>query len=326
MRFDRSALGGGLYVAGRMENGKAAMEFTVCLTGSLPRDCGDDGGGEYTVEILMLDREGAEVAAAVMPAPPPSCLQEGQEDCTFMDTIKSLLIYPHLWKSVEDPYLYTVRASLFRDDELTDELTVSHALRTFSRHPTRGFLLNEAPFPLRAVRYHKSLSGDKGMQKERLENDFKLLLEMGANAVCVESEDLDAEFVDLCEHKGLLIWCGADGRTEEDLPVWDDAQKGLITADRRRKTDLFYYYKACWGSEPFVHLCRPEFADSLESATVRVYSNQKKAALYVDGQLFEWKESAPCFCFEEVPLPGRDTVLSVQTGNLYAALTVRKNR
>lgn len=326
MRFDRTALGGGLYISGRIENGKAQMEFTVSLTGSRLRGCEQDVCGGFTVELLMLDRDGAEVAAAVIPASVPACLPGGEEEWRYTDTVKSLLIYPRLWKSVEDPYIYTVRASLLQDGRLLDELTAGYALRTFSRHPTRGFLLNEARFPLRGVRYHRKLTGDERLECESLENDLKLLLEMGANTVCVESGELDAEFVDMCEQRGLLIWCEAYGQAKEKLPVWEDGQRGLVSPDRRRKTDLFYYYKACWSGEPFVHLCLPEFAEGGERAVVRVYSNQKKVALYVDGMLFEWKESEPCFCFEDVPVCGRETVLSAQTGNLYTALTVRRNR
>lgn len=60
--------------------------------------------------------------------------------------------------------------------------------------------------------------------------------------------------------------------------------KGLVTYDRKTRKDAFYYYKAKWSAEPFVHLCGKRFAKRTEEAVeVKVYTNQPEATLSVNG-------------------------------------------
>lgn len=80
--------------------------------------------------------------------------------------------------------------------------------------------------------------------------------------------------------------------------------KGLVTFDRKIKKDSFYIYKAYWSKEPFVHLCGSRYVDRPELiTTVKVYSNQKKVALYANGKLVEEKQGDKIFEFK-VPLNG----------------------
>lgn len=61
--------------------------------------------------------------------------------------------------------------------------------------------------------------------------------------------------------------------------------KGLVTWDRQTKKDAFYYYKAQWSQEPFIHIAGRRFAKrSGESATVKVYSNCPDVTLTVNGR------------------------------------------
>ena len=58
-------------------------------------------------------------------------------------------------------------------------------------------------------------------------------------------------------------------------------QKGLVTYDRKVRKDAFYYYKAMWSKEPFLHICSKRFIKRTENAVdIKVYTNQKEAALY----------------------------------------------
>jgi beta-galactosidase len=75
--------------------------------------------------------------------------------------------------------------------------------------------------------------------------------------------------------------------------------KGLITYDRRTKKDAFYWYKANWSDDPFVHICSKRFVNRDASPIlVKVYSNQQDVRLEVNGSdagpgtradhIFEW--------------------------------------
>lgn len=304
MYFDREALGAGITVFSQMKNGKAEAELTAYLTHEKLEG--------LVVEFCMKDRSQNTVSAVCAPAQP-------------VTTVNTLLIYPHLWQAVEDPYLYEATAVLLRGEEILDEVRTTHAIRTFGNLPVKGFCLNEKPFALKAVRYElpPQISGND-IYQNRIRADMDAVMELGANTVCLTGQPRDPFFYELCEEKGILVWQSLD--TEKSLPqLCGEAGKGLMTMDRRRKRDLYYAYKARWSRTPFVYISGHEdYLRDGETTTVTVYSNQKKAALYVNGILHEFKESAPCFLFEEVPLKKQVNIISVQAGDCYSSMTVQK--
>ncbi len=101
----------------------------------------------------------------------------------------------------------------------------------------------------------------------------------------------------------------ADARDQGGEPGMN--HKGLVTFDRKIRKDSFYLYKAWWSDEPFVHLCSKRYVDRAESETVvRVYTNQPKVALYVDGKLKEEKSGSHVFAFT-IPLTGEHQIRAV---------------
>ena len=118
---------------------------------------------------------------------------------------------------------------------------------------------------------------------------------------------------------------GADGRDEGGKHGVN--QKGLVTMDRKTKKDAFYLYKAYWGREPFVHICGRRYVDRAEDVTeVKVYSNQPKVTLYVDGARFQTKQGSRIFVFQ-VPISGKHRIEAyagdaVETGNAAVTLDV----
>lgn len=86
--------------------------------------------------------------------------------------------------------------------------------------------------------------------------------------------------------------------------------KGLVTYDRQTRKDAFYYYKACWSAEPFVHIASRRFRRrAAQAIAVKVYSNQPSVALEVNGRPFAVRSGRTVFTFENVPLqPGENTV------------------
>ncbi|MFW6676867.1 glycoside hydrolase family 2 protein [Lacrimispora sp. AGF001] len=58
-------------------------------------------------------------------------------------------------------------------------------------------------------------------------------------------------------------------------------QKGLVTYDRKIRKDAFYYYKAMWSEEPFIHICSKRFVKRAEDRIdIKVYTNQEEVALF----------------------------------------------
>ena len=79
--------------------------------------------------------------------------------------------------------------------------------------------------------------------------------------------------------------------------------KGLVTWDRQTKKDAFYYYKAQWAKELFVHIAGRRFAKrSGESTAVKVYSNCSEVALTVNGREVPGRQTAAGVFTFTVPL------------------------
>jgi len=93
---------------------------------------------------------------------------------------------------------------------------------------------------------------------------------------------------------GTFIWnmfdFASDARREGDATGRND--KGLVTYDRRTRKDAFFFYKAQWSKDPFVHITSRRFTPRKQRETiVRVYTNQKRVELSVNGQSLGQEDS-----------------------------------
>jgi beta-galactosidase len=116
-----------------------------------------------------------------------------------------------------------------------------------------------------------------------------------------------------------LVWAAfdfaSDSRAEGTTPGLND--KGLITFDRRTKKDAFYWYKAQWSNEPFVHITSRRFA-SLAAAhgSIRVYSNQATVELRLNGVSLGTKATDNrIFVWDDVPWRSGQNVVLARAGS-----------
>lgn len=123
-------------------------------------------------------------------------------------------------------------------------------------------------------------------------------------------------------HVWNLFDFAADGRDEGGKH--GENQKGLVTIDRKTKKDAFYLYKAAWNKkELFVHLCGKRYVDRTEDVTeVKVYSNQSKITLVVDGKEFETQTGKTIFKFN-VPISGEHKITAI-ADSCTDSITVKK--
>ncbi len=144
---------------------------------------------EGTVKVTLLDAEGNAVAEA-----------DGTETIIEVKNV-------HLWDGVRDPYLYTVKAELFVNGEIADEVVTNCGVRYFKFDPDTGFYLNGRPYNLHGVSRHQDFKGiGNAITKEHHERDMELIREVGANTIRLAHYQHDQYFYDLCDKYGMVVW------------------------------------------------------------------------------------------------------------------------
>ena len=331
MEFDRKGPEGGLEIYSFINNGKALLECKVHLRKTMMEEWPAEAAGssyvgnrEGYLDIRVWDREGREVLI---------CHHAIWQD----EPARGLLLHPHLWQGTEDPYLYRIQVSLLeKKDCIVDVLETTFALRTFREVSGKGWFLNNRLFTIKPVEYAlPSNTVHDASRRMRIGRDLKLIREMGANTICPIEGKIDRELYELCDELGLLLWWRDDDRKNSDssdAEIADTGQVGiprfygtadsLLALQSRFLTERYYSYKACWSKEPFVYISMESLRlDRSGNAEVMVYSNQKKAALYVEGILFEFRADGPDFFFRDIPVKRLPMLLTAEAGECSMSIT-----
>ncbi|MBR4982468.1 MAG: hypothetical protein IKY94_07905, partial [Lachnospiraceae bacterium] len=162
--------------------------------------------GKTRVDLFPVNACGCEVTVALKDAE-GNVVAEGKAAAEAHTTVKLDVANPHLWHSVDDPYLYTCEAAIVKDGEAVDTVTVSYGYRSFHVDPERGFFLNGKSYPLHGVSRHQDKL-DKGwaISKEDHEIDAALIKEVGANTIRLAHYQHDQYFYDICDREGFVLW------------------------------------------------------------------------------------------------------------------------
>ena len=299
-----------LGITTKLENGKAYLEF------ALPEKIG------RLLSALQIEIwEGAEGERLVF---------HGEYSSEEADSMTALLLRPHLWDSMRDPYVYRVKAQgrfsaaeygekagVTADEEkagsieeMTDTTEVfwQQELAIYDVHviDKKGIFLNEKEFLPHEVVYRLPPQiSDAGTRVEQVRRDLERLVRMGVNVIRLEGTGSGADGQDRCEVRAFYSLCRRRGFLTGDLwirpeilPAYrglpgETMAEALLAADGRTLTERYYYYQAKWSSEPVLYPALSTLhrqENGLLSLTI--YSNQKKVVLYVDGVLFLFQTPA----------------------------------
>lgn len=138
--------------------------------------------------------------------------QEGEsvEVYTLSDrevATQTTLYRPHLWQGVDDPYLYTLTARLWRGNECLDEVTTHMGIREFYVDPEEGFFLNGKKMSLRGVAKHQDrLLIGNAVRYLDMHEDFDMIYDMGANTVRLAHYQHSQDVYDICDQFGFIVW------------------------------------------------------------------------------------------------------------------------
>ncbi len=172
----------GIKVTPVMDGANASVEVEVYITDMLDGD---------KVKYTITDKEGKIVAENTV------------ADKKFEYVIENA----HLWNGRKDPYLYSAKAEIIRDDAAIDCVSATFGCRSFKIDPELGFILNGEEYPLRGVSRHQDRWGiGNALLPEHHEEDIDLIMEVGATTIRLAHYQHDQYFYDLCDRKGLVIW------------------------------------------------------------------------------------------------------------------------
>lgn len=299
-----------LGITTKLENGKAYLEFL------LPEDVG------RLLSALQIEIwEGAEGERLVF---------HGEYSSEEADCMTALLLRPHLWDGMRDPYVYLVKAQgrfgtveygekmggMEKEEESDPAEDIPEAVEVYWQQKLaiydvrvvdkKGIFLNEKEFLPHEVAYRLPPQiSDAGTREEQMKADLEQLDRMGVNAIRLEGTGAGTEEQDRCEVRSFYNLCRGRGFLTGDrwirpeiLPVYrglpgETTTEALLEADGRTLTERYYYYQAKWSNEPVLYPALSTLhrqENGLLSLTI--YSNQKKVVLYVDGVLFLFQSAA----------------------------------
>lgn len=183
---------------------------------------------------------------------------------------------PILWNGIENPYLYKVKASLYHDNTLCDEVIENIGFRSFKVDPINGFFLNDKPYPLRGVSKHQDRK-DKGnaISYDDMEEDLELIKEIGANCIRLAHYQHDQHVYDLCDKYGIIIWTEIPYISKHSSNGFDNIKQQLqeLILQNYNHPSIFF-----WGLSNEITMFKKEFNKN----TIEEHKELNKIAHYLD--------------------------------------------
>lgn len=140
------------------------------------------------------------------------------KDVNLKDTVTTVsqdfgVDNPILW-SVNKPFLYKIQTKVLVNNVLVDQYETPLGIRYFNFDVDKGFSLNGVPMKINGVCQHHDLGAlGTAFNIHALERQFKILKEMGVNAIRTSHNPPAPDFLDLADRMGLIIM-------DEAFDVW----------------------------------------------------------------------------------------------------------
>ena len=183
--FDLDYYGGPGMMVTPVPTEDSGANFTIKSFVTNPAD-------DLTVMYSIEDCFGREVASAV----------RGSADTEVTIYVPDA----QLW-SMDEPNLYTVVATLQRNNEEVDEIAANVGVRSFKVTPDEGFSINGVPTPLRGVSRHQDrVFEGNALTAEEHYDDAMLIKELGANTIRLAHYQHSQDFYDACDEIGFAVW------------------------------------------------------------------------------------------------------------------------
>lgn len=117
------------------------------------------------------------------------------------------LLNPRLWNGREDPFMYQTVITLVKDGKEIDKVEQPLGLRYYAADADRGFFLNGKHLPLHGVCRHQEWAEvGNALRPMHHEEDTRLMLEMGVNAIRLAHYPQATYMYDLMDRNGIVTW------------------------------------------------------------------------------------------------------------------------
>ena len=117
------------------------------------------------------------------------------------------LLNPRLWNGREDPFMYQTVITLVKDGKEIDKVEQPLGLRYYATDADRGFFLNGKHLPLHGVCRHQEWAEvGNALRPMHHEEDTRLMLEMGVNAIRLAHYPQATYMYDLLDRNGIVTW------------------------------------------------------------------------------------------------------------------------
>lgn len=160
--------------------------------------------------------------------------------------------YPKLW-DVENPVLYRTLTKIKSGNAVVDDEVNTFGIRSFKFDAATGFWLNDKNLKLKGVCLHHD-GGALGaaVPLKAWERRFKLLKEVGVNAIRVGHNPMAPDFLDLCDKMGFMVmnetfdtWTASKNNGENGYNLyfrdwWEKDTRDLVLRDRNHPSVVVY--------------------------------------------------------------------------------------
>lgn len=245
--------------------------------------------------------------------------EDSGADCYVAETktlhnIKNTAIYrvksPKLW-DVERPHLYILKTELWKDGEVLQEEYSQIGFRSIAFDPEQGFLLNGRKVKLNGVCEHHDLGAlGAAFHRTAMARKFRILKEMGVNALRGTHNMTAPAVVELADHMGILMISEAFDMWERSKTPYDYARffkewnerdvESWVMRDRNHPSIIMFSI----GNEIYdthVDAHGREITVRLRDLVKR-YDYRGNAGITIGSNYMPWENAQ--HCAEEVKLAG----------------------
>ena len=216
-------------------------EANISILATVENSTSDNA--EVQLQIRIIDADGNIAATSETPL---KSIQSGTED--FFETIN--IPQARLW-STDAPNLYTAEVKVVANGEMTDQTLTTFGIRTIHFDAKTGFTLNGKSVLLKGGNLHhdNGFLGSATIDRAE-ERRVELMKANGFNAIRASHNPPSKQFLDACDHLGVLVmdeafdqWVRPKNPQDYHLYFrewWKKDLKSMIYRDRNHPSVIFW--------------------------------------------------------------------------------------